>query len=383
MNEFGSQLRPLLMGGALVVAALGGFFLARFTGTDTPPATQAETEAAERDELQLDASYLATVGIRTEPAAGGSLSANVLAPAEIAAMPTGIAVVTAHASGTVVRLTKQLGDAVRVGEMLAQVESREGAAMAAELSVAQSKATLARSDAAREKMLFDQGVTPRQNLELEEAELAVAEAEVRRARDAAAAAHVTPDGKIAVVSPIEGKITAVSAALGTFVQAERELFRIADPNLIQAEASVTALDAQRIAPGDPATIATASGAKIAASVRSVTPSVDVLTRTATVLLSLTGTHDPLSPGEIVQADIAPKTAAPSGVVIPEDAVQVVNGRNVVFVRTQTGFKVQQVVAGARSAGRIAILSGLEAGTVIATANAFFLKAELAKGAGDE
>jgi len=236
---------------------------------------------------------------------------------------------------------------------------------------------------AREQDLYNQRVTPRQDLERVQAELAVAEAELQRAREAAAAAHVATDGRIEVTSPLAGKITSATAALGTFVQPETELFRIADPNFIQIEASVPAMDAQRIAIGDPAKLATASGKNIPATVRSVSPIVNEQTRAATVVLSLTANHEPLAPGEIVLARITPKTTAPSGFVVPEDAVQNVGGRNVVFVRTAGGFKIQPVVAGSRSAGRVSIQSGLNGGETIATTNAFFLKAELGKGAGED
>jgi membrane fusion protein, heavy metal efflux system len=42
-----------------------------------------------------------------------------------------------------------------------------------------------------------------------------------------------------------------------------------------------------------------------------------------------------------------------------------------------------VTLGQRSAGRIEIVSGLKSGETIATRNAFLLKAELGKGAGEE
>jgi cobalt-zinc-cadmium efflux system membrane fusion protein len=342
----------------------------------------AAAPAAEPDELKLEPSYLETVGIKTEAVAAGNLSADVLAPATVTAAPNGEAVVTAHAAGTIVRLARQLGDAVRVGETLALVESREAAAMAAEQSVATSKADLARSQLAREQELYNQRVTPRQDLERAQAELAVAEAEVRRAREAAAASHVTEDGRIAVVSPLGGRITAMRAALGTFVQPDTELFRIADPRFVQIEAAVTAMDANRIAIGDTAKITTPSGALLNATVRSVSPTLNEQTRAATVFLSLAGDHEPLLPGEAVQADIVPKNAMQSGVVVPEDAVQSVGGRTVVFVRTAAGFKVRPVVVGARGAGRVSIISGLNAGETIATANAFFLKAELGKSEGE-
>src|SRR5260221_14239634 len=101
----------------------------------------------------------------------------VLARERVTAAPNGEAVVTAHAAGTIVRLAKQLGDAVRVGETPAVVESREAAAMAADRTVAEPKAALARSALSREQELYNQRVTPRQDLERAQAELAVADAE--------------------------------------------------------------------------------------------------------------------------------------------------------------------------------------------------------------
>jgi cobalt-zinc-cadmium efflux system membrane fusion protein len=60
-------------------------------------------------------------------------------------------------------------------------------------------------------------------------------------------------------------------------------------------------------------------------------------------------------------------------------VQSLEGSDHVFVRTANGFVARPVQTGARSGGMVTILSGLEPGVVIATDNAFLLKAELGKG----
>jgi membrane fusion protein, heavy metal efflux system len=91
----------------------------------------------------------------------------------------------------------------------------------------------------------------------------------------------------------------------------------------------------------------------------------------------------LLPGEFVQVHITPKHSAVAGFVVPEDAVQRVNDNDVVFLRTEQGFQVLPVSVGSRSRGRVLIVSGLRAGQVIATQNAFLLKAELSKGAEEE
>ncbi len=55
-----------------------------------------------------------------------------------------------------------------------------------------------------------------------------------------------------------------------------------------------------------------------------------------------------------------------------------DGRDVVFVRTDAGFQARAVQTGSRSGGMVTILSGLDVGQAIATDNAFLLKAELEK-----
>ena len=85
----------------------------------------------------------------------------------------------------------------------------------------------------------------------------------------------------------------------------------------------------------------------------------------------------------MQVRITTKSNAGKAVVVPDEAVQSVNGRDAVFVRTDNGFKVAPVSVAARSGGRASILSGLNAGETIATKNAFLLKAELSKGAEEE
>ena len=68
-----------------------------------------------------------------------------------------------------------------------------------------------------------------------------------------------------------------------------------------------------------------------------------------------------------------------GLTVPSDAVQTVEGANVVFVRTATGFRAAPVLVGRQAGGRTEILSGLTGTERIAGTNAFLLKAELAKG----
>ncbi|URD61095.1 efflux RND transporter periplasmic adaptor subunit [Sphingomonas sp. KRR8] len=392
IDQDASQKRRLLGGatGIALLAALGGFALAKFS-TDTPPATEmasgngsapAAAENKTPDSLTMTQQAISQVGIATETVRAGGLGSEIIAQAIVNASPQGEAIVTARAGGAVTRLFKRLGDPVRAGETLAIVESRDAAQIAADRSAAAAKAVLAQKALARESYLYRQKVSARVELEQAQAEAAAAAAEARRASVAAIAARVTANGRgVVVSSPISGRVTSENITLGAFVQPETELMRVSDPSKVQIEAAVGPTDAQRLARGDRAIIELPDGRAIEGRVRAVTPALAAETRSATAVLDVPGT---LQPGLAVRVRLLPSGASVSNaIVVPEDAVQSLEGRDVVFVRTGQGFRAQTVTLGQRSSGRIEILKGLEPGSVIATTNAFLLKAELAKGAGEE
>lgn len=375
--------------GAVLFAAVGGFTVARCT-SDTPATTTetaAKSEKAEADApadtITMTAAAIKDAGVVTETITAGGLGAEIISQAVVTPSPTGEAIVTARAGGAVTRLLKRLGDPVRAGEALAVVESRDAAQIAADRTAAGAKATLAQKALARERYLYDQKVSARVDLETAQAEAASAAAESRRAAVAAGAANITSDGRgVVLASPISGRVTAMKVSLGAYVQPETELFRVADPRLIQIEAAVGAADAARLEAGDKAIIELPDGRTVDARVRAVTPTLSGETRAATAVLDVTSSL--LQPGLAVRVRMIPsRSVTSSAIVVPEEAVQSVGGRDVVFVRTANGFKATPVTTGQRSAGRIEIASGFPAGRAIATRNAFLLKAELGKGAGEE
>jgi len=370
---------------ALAVAAGTGFGIARLT-QPAPPAPEAVAKAeAPSDSVAITAEGIRTSQIGIAPAASGELDAVISASATVDSTPDAEAVLTARAAGTVTRIFKRIGDPVRAGETIALVESRDASAIVADRGAASARVTLAERQLAREKSLLDQGVSPRADYETAQANLAVAQADARRASAAASAARVASDGRsVAVVSPISGRITSAPGTLGTFVSAETELFRIADPTRLQIAASLPPADAGRVRAGDRVELTTNDGRKIDGQVRSETGVVDPTSRAATVIIVPSAGGSTLVPGQLVQARIfASGGAAKGGVMVPQDAVQTLGDRTVVFVRTATGFKAQTVQVGSRSGGLIAIVSGLAAGTPIATTNAFLLKAEIEKNQGGE
>jgi len=367
----------------LVAAAALGFGAARVTQAPAAapvPAADKVAEGRANTIVAMPPQAITASGITIAPAATGELDTAVLASATVDAAPDAEAVLTARAPGTVTRILVRIGDPVRAGQTLALIESRDASQIAADRAAAAARVTLAGRQLARERTLLGQGVSPRADFETAQANLAVAQADARRASAAAGAARVTGDGRsVAVVSPVSGRMTSASAALGQFVAAETELFRVADPRRLQITASVPPADAPRVRTGDRVELATNDGQTIEGRVRSATGVVDPQSRAATVVVTPTAGSSALLPGQLVQARIfASGGAMPHEVMVPQDSVQTIGSQSVVFVRTRTGFRAQAVKLGARSNGMVGITDGLAAGTPIATVNAFLLKAELEK-----
>jgi len=338
----------------------------------------AETELPEGLVL-IDEAQIRTAEIELGTVETGA-AVELVFPATVAASPSASARIDARASGVVRSVGKTLGDYVRQGETIARIESADAAALASQLSAARARVTELSAAYDRERRLFEANVTARQDLEAARANLDVARSELNRSQAAVAAAGVSGDGRsLAVTSPLSGRVTAAPIVLGSFVDAGEELYSIVNPNGLQIEVALPSEDASRIQPGDEAAVIVGDGREIGARVRSVTPSLDAESRSATAVLTLKRAVPGLQPGSFLQARIRPSGEVDqTRIAVPEDAVQVLEGRNVVFVRTRRGFQAREVDTGSRSAGMVTILSGLEPGQRIATANAFLLKSELEK-----
>ena len=364
-----------------LVAGVSGLLIGRSMSDEPAPVEEheegAEPEAHAREGfVPMTADQVAANGIAVERIEAGSLAAEVLAQATVTAPPDGQALLTARADGAVVRINKRLGDAVGAGETVALLESREAAAFVSERNAASARAQAARASAAREQRLFNEKITARQDLEAAIAARRTAEADLQRADAAVRAAGVTGGRYLAVRSPISGRLTEVDTQLGAYVSAGADLFHVSDPRRIQINAAVPVTDSQRIQPGDPAKVELPNGGIVEAVVRSVSPALDPQSRAAAVVLQMNGAPGGLTQGQAVRVRITPRATLETGIVLREEAVQQVEGRDVVFVQVRGGFQAVPVRIGHRSGGRVEIISGLRPGLTIVTEGAFVLKSQL-------
>jgi RND family efflux transporter MFP subunit len=106
---------------------------------------------------------------------------------------------------------------------------------------------------------------------------------------------------------------------------------------------------------------------------------DPTTRTIPVRIAVRNPGTELRPGMFASAHIeGPRTR--TALFVPEDALQDVNGNQVVFT-TSDGetFKAQIVKLGTRTRGKAEVVEGLKPGDHVVVNGAFMVKGELLKG----
>ena len=166
-----------------------------------------------------------------------------------------------------------------------------------------------------------------------------------------AALPQAPDGTLRsqnVRAPISGRIVERKVELGTAVgrdSLETELFVIVDLSRVWVELAVSSIDLPLVREGQSVDVALRGDPETGAgSIVFVSPLLDKETRAARVVASLPNPDGRWRPGSFVTAAIVIERRDVA-VTVPFAAVQTVDGRKVVFVRTKQGFEKREVALG--------------------------------------
>lgn len=341
------------------------------------PTGETKEHAEEEGSVHLTGEQIAAAGIEIiRPVAGGAEMLTL--PATVESDPQATQVVSAAIGGRIVALNYNLGQRVGRGDILAVIESRDAAGLRAEVEAAEARAALARSTLAREERLFKLKVSPERDLVAARTAMTEARIALRLAQQQLAAAGVGGGSlnRIGIVAPIGGQVTARSVVLGQTVAPDAELFRVADLRQLAIRMALSPADAGKVRAGMPAEVRS-DGRRAAARLAFVSPVLDDATRLVPVVAMLDNVGARWRPGEAVT--VAIRTGATrDAVTIPESALQTVEGKTVVFVRTKEGFRASPVAVVSRGNGQASV-AGLTGKEAIAGEGSFTLKAELGKG----
>ncbi|MBB4263984.1 MULTISPECIES: efflux RND transporter periplasmic adaptor subunit [unclassified Bradyrhizobium] len=354
--------------------------------------------AQKRAVITMDNGQIELAGIDLTQAGAASIARRVSVPGTIVPDSGRVAHVSVKLAGSVAELRKNIGDDVAKDEILAVLESREVADAKSEYLAARLNNELQQDLTARDKSLWEGRAVPEQQYIKSRNAAAQTEMRFSIARQKLMALGVT-DGEIAVLpqapdgtlrsqnvrAPIHGRIAERKVELGTAVgrdNLETELFVIVDLSRVWVELSVSSADLSLVKEGQSIDVALRGPSETGTgTIVFVSPLLDKDTRSARVVASLDNPKGRWRPGSFVTVAIEiEKRDAP--VTVPFAAIQTVEGRKAVFVRTKDGFETREVKIGRRDGTTVEIVSGLAAGETIAASNTFSLKAEVAK-PGDE
>jgi len=354
-----------------------------------------EAEADEHDDeeedrgLRLSAEQMERFGIVVSSAEAGHLHNEVRLPGEIVFNEDQVVHMVPRVGGMVREVHKSIGDRVQVGDVMAVLESRELADAKSAFLTAQAHSALAEKTFVREKSLHEKQVSS--ELEYLEAEQALAEARIElRAQEqklrvlGLSAASIQslesePDASIAhyeLRSPISGVVTEKHITLGESLEADADIFTVADMSRVWVNLTVYIKNLGVVQAGQSVTLQVDhSGAQAKGTIDSVTPFVEEATRSATARVVLENSDGRWMPGTFVTG-FSRISEEDVPVVVPREAVQTIDDRQVVFIEHEGTYEMVTVTPGRVDRNQVEITSGLEQGMRYVSEGAFQLKATI-------
>ena len=371
---------------AITACSKGGGKLAQSQSADTGMAEMPGMAAA--TDVTLTAAQVAHGGVQWEPVATSTVASVATVPGQVIPNEDRTARLGATVQGRVIAVRVRPGDRVHAGQILVTLQSPAAGMAQSDVEKARAQASYARSARERAERLLALKAIPQQDYDRAVADDELASAELRRAQSVAeqigAAASAT--GEIAIRSPLNGVVLARTAVPGAVIEAGTPLVVVTDPSTLWLSidapenlASLFHVGAQLrfTVPAYPADT-------FSARIDAVGAGLDPSTRTLPIRALIRNRGDRLKPEMLASVSAAGGGATPAPFV-PEDAVQLLDGKSVVFLAHPdsmggANFVPRNVQLGSRSGGRIAITQGLTAGDLVVTRGALAIKAQIKKGA---
>jgi RND family efflux transporter MFP subunit len=312
--------------------------------------------------------------------------------------PTLEAPILARADGYIVRRLVDIGDRVRAGQEVAEIDAPEleqqvtqakatvqqmqAALEQAQANLEQGKADteLARVTAQRTGALLKKGAVSRQEDDQNQSQYQVKLAnlqalekaiEVQRSNVAAAQANEARLDKMEsyrmVRAPFDGVITQRNVDTGALVNSGSTLlYRIAQTATLRTYVNVPQAYADSVRPGQTAmlTVANLPGRQFPGTVARTSNALDPSSRTLLVEIQVPNAANLLMPGMYARVDLSSARTEPP-LLVPSEALLVrADGAQVAVVAADHSVHLQKVEVGRDYGDRLEVLAGLQEGATI-------------------
>lgn len=349
-----------------------------------------DSSSTPRQTITLTDDILNNADFKFAEAKPAEISDLVSAFGEIKLNNDKVASIVSRVEGEIKEGLKQLGDKVEAGEIIARIESHSLASSIVRYLQTEHDRQFTMDAYLREKELFSKKLTS-------STEFHAAEQAYQRARIEHAAAlqplellnftegqlhgylSAPNEAKLTileVVSPITGIVTKKSIITGQAVQADTELYMVADLSEVWIDFQAPLAAANGISAGDRVQVSITDGAATStAAIKYVAPLANEINRTVEVRASMPNTDRIWRPGSPVSVEFA-RERWMAEVAIPSEALLDFESGFAVFVRRDAHtFELRKVKPGQRDNALVAIELGLVPGETVVSTNAFLLKTQ--------
>jgi cobalt-zinc-cadmium efflux system membrane fusion protein len=382
-----------------LLAALFALVPATGCKRNAPAEQAAEKAEPEKKEealpstVTLTPAAIAEAGIKTWKVTPTALGNQLVLNGNVAFNENRMLVVSSTVGGRVAQIAVDLGQPVRKGQPIAWVESRELAQARQEYLRALTELRIAEQSYERAKLLVagkaisaGEFQTRQGDYESKRTAANAAETTLRQLGDDPAAARnqsgpVLP--RIAIRAPFDGHVIDRKVTPGSLVEALHPLVTVADLHTLWVFFQVYEKDLANVSSSMPITITADAypNETFTGKIDFIGREVDPGTRTLRVRATVENRQLKLRPGLFVKGRVNVERPRDTRSIlgVPQSAVQTLEGRPTIFLRTAANtFTRRFVETGSTYDEFIEVLNGVAAGDEIVTDGSFVLKAEFSK-----
>ena len=395
-NQLGKISQKLLIVMALIVTALLALgLLISDKGNSAEESEHAEDEAKNTahaetehgEEIALTAKQITEQGIQLALVEVGAVTKSASYPAKVIVNTDRQAHVSPAFSGYVEKVNVELGQRVVKGQALATLMVPDLVDQQANLQMVQANLELARQDYERERQLWSQGISAKQDYQRAYNTYKQAQIQVQasKSRLSAFGAALGSNGRYVLTAPISGIISKKDLVVGENVQLANQLFIIDQLDQLWLEFIAPSADLSAIGLNQQIEFKSLqTGNLFTAQIQSLNTEADLQTGRLQVRAKILSSATELRPNLMVNVQLQ-QAGSSQALRILKSAIQKVEGKDVVFVASEHDqnieFKAQPVVLGQISGNAewVEVQLGLTQGQQYAAQGSFLLKSELEKG----
>jgi RND family efflux transporter MFP subunit len=277
--------------------------------------------------------------------------------------------VRAELGGSVLQVFAEPGQAVKQGQVLAQIEpqtAREQAAFTdALVRSLQNDLRLQQRNLERDKRLAEAGAVSTRAVEADSLAVSQAEASLAEANARQVVARRSLE-RATVRAPFAGIVSEQTASVGDVVKDGAELFTIVDPSSLRLEAQVPAEALQGLKVGTPVqfTVSGFRDERLTGRVTRIYPSVDPATRQVKILVTVPNPRQQLVVGLFAEGRVV--ASSRKGLTIPKAALDLKGVRPMVVQLDSGRLRHAEVALGLEDAVAelVEVTKGLAPGDTI-------------------